>query len=179
MKGNTLERFMLGNFIRDSYRKKHKPGSAYFKFKETFGFNPKSEYFLNAIFGENPIQESKNEYYDFLRMKYPDDDSSVFKFYFLEFQEIPIEGFNEQKTEKKAQAKTEQKTNRFNADYPWHKNLGVSAKASKSEIRTAFIGLSQIYHPDKPTGNLEIMQIINVAYDQARDKTHGRYSNYY
>ena len=174
MKGSVLERFMLKNFIRDAYRKKHKPGSAYFKFKETFGFNPNSEYYFGAIFGDNPIQENKDEYLDFLRIKYPNDDSYVFKFYFLEFQELPSEGFNEQKT----QAKTKQTVGRFNVNNSWHKILGVSPKASKSEVRGAFLDLSKIYHPDKPTGNLEIMKMINVAYDQANRYIYRGYSDY-
>lgn len=47
-----------------------------------------------------------------------------------------------------------------------HEILGVGKNASQEEIRKAFLAKSRIHHPDKPTGDNEMMQMLNTAYTE-------------
>jgi DnaJ-class molecular chaperone len=52
-----------------------------------------------------------------------------------------------------------------------HELLGVSATASKTEIRQAYFELARVYHPDKAgdfmrSHNEEVMKLINAAYER-------------
>lgn len=54
--------------------------------------------------------------------------------------------------------------NTIELDEPWNVTLGILSNASPEEIKVAFMRLSHLYHPDKPTGNTKMFQKINEAY---------------
>ena len=58
---------------------------------------------------------------------------------------------------------------RFKHSMSWYVILGVPRDASYETIKLAWRRLYKIYHPDLPTGNLEIMQTINKAWDFAKN----------
>lgn len=49
----------------------------------------------------------------------------------------------------------------------WWEILGVPENATAEEIKSAYRGKANIYHPDKPTGNAERFIQIQAAYQQA------------
>ncbi|MFO0237144.1 MAG: DEAD/DEAH box helicase family protein [Betaproteobacteria bacterium] len=79
-------------FIRNSlatvWRHKMKPGWVYYKFAERFsGEQPKKEMFLHGIFGDNPTQKDKDDYWKFLVLKSDNDIVYVRRYYLWEFGE--------------------------------------------------------------------------------------------
>lgn len=50
-----------------------------------------------------------------------------------------------------------------------YETLGVTATATKAEIKLAYRKLAQKYHPDKPQGNAEMFHNIQKAYDVLSD----------
>lgn len=196
MSNESVEYTLLRIFIREAYKLKRKPGYAFYQYRDTFKSSPNSAYYHGAIFGDNPTEQDKATYLRFLKSKYLDDDSKIIRFYILEFQELPDKQqdipFEEPKQSKTC---TEQEFNdfcdkygdrssrygvpkdsvhdptdsRFKAYHPWHIILGVSRDADYEIIKLAWRELYRIYHPDLLTGNLEIMQIINKAWDFAKN----------
>lgn len=56
--------------------------------------------------------------------------------------------------------------------------LGVAVNASIKEIKAAYRSLSQMWHPDKPTGDTEKFKMINKAYEILSDATRrAKYDN--
>lgn len=47
--------------------------------------------------------------------------------------------------------------------------LGVKFNCSNDDIKTAYRQLVKIYHPDKPTGDAKIFEMISDAYEQLND----------
>lgn len=47
-----------------------------------------------------------------------------------------------------------------------HEILGVRKNASEEEIRKAFRKAARKHHPDKTTGDNEMMQMLNKAYNE-------------
>jgi WD40 repeat protein len=62
---------------------------------------------------------------------------------------------------------------RFNPAQSWWEILGVTPNATRQEIKVAFRGLAQQFHPDRndDAQAREIMQLINLAYDRATAHT--------
>jgi len=55
-----------------------------------------------------------------------------------------------------------------------HDILGVDAKATKAELRKAYINKVKVYHPDCADTflreyNQEMLKIINLAYDKLKE----------
>lgn len=46
--------------------------------------------------------------------------------------------------------------------------LGISEKATDSEVKTAYKKLSLVRHPDKPTGSKEAFQELQAAYERIK-----------
>lgn len=46
------------------------------------------------------------------------------------------------------------------------KLLGISKQANKDEIKNAYQKLAKIHHPDKSTGNTEMFQKLQSAYER-------------
>ena len=51
----------------------------------------------------------------------------------------------------------------------YYKILGLEKTATKADIHRAYRNLAKIHHPDKPTGNKEKFQEIQLAYDTLKD----------
>jgi superfamily II DNA or RNA helicase len=79
------------NFVKESLQKvwkyKIKPGWVYFQFKEKFGTTPHRQMFLHGIFGENPTEEDKQNYWTFLMAKSENDITYSQRYYSWEFGE--------------------------------------------------------------------------------------------
>lgn len=56
----------------------------------------------------------------------------------------------------------------------WHEVLGVSAQASVEQIKSVYHKLSQIFHPDTETGNVEKFREVQAAYETAMAQRGGR-----
>jgi hypothetical protein len=68
---------------------------------------------------------------------------------------------------------------RFSTESPWWVVLGVERSSLLALIKQNYYLLSEKYHPDKATGDAEVMKIINNAWDKAKqEKTENRgYAN--
>lgn len=82
------------------WNKKLKPGWIYYQFIEKFGKQPKREFFINAVFGENPTTEDKDAYWNFLVSKAGDDLNYARKYYSWEFGEKRVETVDNPNTKK-------------------------------------------------------------------------------
>ena len=163
MPNESVEYTLLRIFVREAYKLKRKPGYAFYQYRDTFKSSPNSAYYHGAIFGDNPTEQDKATYLRFLKSKYLDDNSKIIRFYTLEFQELPsveVEPIDDDH---------DPTDPRFKDVMPWYITLGVPRDASYETIKLAWRKLYKIYHPDLPTGNLEIMQIINTAWDFAKN----------
>lgn len=57
---------------------------------------------------------------------------------------------------------------RYRIDNPWWIVLGIERASIFSQVKEAYYALSIKFHPDKITGGKEIMQIINIAWENAK-----------
>ncbi len=51
-------------------------------------------------------------------------------------------------------------------EFSWFEIFGFSQKPSDAEVKKAYKKLSLKYHPDKPGGSKEVMQMLNEAFEQ-------------
>lgn len=138
------------------------PMRAKILFHKKFNYFPPEDWFMGAIFGANPDDAHKNQYYTYLKWLFPDKNESI-------INNILSHEFGKNKPK---QIKTyNPKIDIIPTTQNWHLVLGVKRNTPLDLIKKQYKALAKQYHPDlmlNKTDATVIMQNINSAFELAK-----------